>query len=419
MKTLKILILLAFFTACCYSQQGWFVQNSGTPQNVNAIYFLNYNLGFAGCNGGLLLKTGNGGSSWSVLHTFTADIKRVKFFDHLTGMVFSDDGIYKTSDGGFNWIQLNSTSGVLDFSYSNEFNMIASYSNGSILRSTNGGVHWGVIYPLGSVSPGVCSIESYSGFAAVSNMIGNTSYHSVYRTTNGGSQWNMFYQVTTSSGAGKTGDLMFVNADTGYYSLRTGNVNYICCYNGISWSQKQVSSFQNSLYFSNSRSGWSAGENGTIYKTTNAGINWLQNYTPNNVNLNAIQFVNDQTGWAAGEGGLIMKTTTSGITFVSAISTTIPEVYSLSQNYPNPFNPVTRVKFQIPFLKGVMEGQGVLTRLTVYDALGKVAAVLIHQHLQPGTYETDWDASAFPSGVYYYSMESENFKQTRKMVLIK
>lgn len=413
MKTLKILILFALMSACTFSQQGWYVQNSGTSQTVNTIYFLNYNLGFAGCNGGLLLKTGNGGNSWSVLYNFTADIKRVKFFDHLTGMVFSNDGIYKTTDGGFNWIQLNSTGGVLDFSYSNEYNMMASYSNGSILRSTDAGLHWGVIYPLGSISPGVCSIESYSGFAAVSNVIGNTSYHSIYKTTNGGSQWNLFYQVTTSSGTGKTGDLLFVSADTGYYTLKTGNINYICCYNGISWSQKQVSSFQNSLYFSSSSSGWSAGENGTIYKTTNAGNNWLQNYTPNTVNLNAIQFVNDLTGWAAGESGLIMKTTTAGLTFVSSVSTTIPEAYSLSQNYPNPFNSLTRIKFAVSGTTGAK------TILSVYDMLGHKVTVLVNQELQPGTYAADWDASAFPSGIYYYRLESGTFAETKKMVLVK
>jgi len=418
MKTFKILILLAFFTACSYSQPGWFVQNSGTSQTVNTIYFLNYNLGFAGCNGGVFLKTGNGGNSWSVLYNFTTDIKRVKFFDHLTGMVFSNDGIYKTTDGGFNWIQLNSTSGVLDFSYSNEYNMMASYSNGSILRSTNGGLLWGVIYPLGSVSPGVYSMESYSGFAAVSNIIGSTSYHNIYRTTNGGSQWSLFYQVTTSAGAGRTGDLLFVSADTGYYSLKTGNLNYICSYNGNAWSQRQVSSFQNSLYFSNSRSGWSAGENGTIYKTTNAGNNWLQNYTPNNVHLNAIQFVNDQTGWAAGESGLIMKTTSSGITFVSGIGNTVPGAYSLSQNYPNPFNPVTHFRFSI--------ADPGLVKMTIYDALGSEVAVILDQQMQPGIYETDWDASAYPSGVYYYRLQvlradysKDVFTETRKMVLIK
>lgn len=104
---------------------------------------------------------------------------------------------------------------------------------------------------------------------------------------------------------------------------------------------------------------------------------------------------------------------TSILVGINQLSTEVPENCSLSQNYPNPFNPVTKVKFSI---NGTSHKQ---TLVSVYDILGREVAVLVNRLLQPGSYETDWDASAFPSGVYYYSMESESFKQTRKMVLIK
>ncbi len=102
---------------------------------------------------------------------------------------------------------------------------------------------------------------------------------------------------------------------------------------------------------------------------------------------------------------------------ISQIGTEIPEDYSLSQNYPNPFNPVTKIKFNIP--QNETTHRVVSTSLIVYDALGRVIAVLVNQQLQPGTYEADWDASAFPSGVYYYKLESGDFTETKKMVLIK
>jgi photosystem II stability/assembly factor-like uncharacterized protein len=413
MKIRKFVIIIFFSVINIYSQPGWFIQNSGTTQNINSIYILNYNLGFAACNGGLLLKTGNGGNSWNLLYTFNSDVKRVRFFDHLTGFVFTNDGIYKTTDGGNNWIQLNNTSGVLDFSYANEYNMMASYSNGSILRSTDGGMHWGVIYPLNSVSPGVCSMESYSGFAAISNIIGNTSYHNIYKTTNGGSQWSLFCQATTSQGTGRTGDLFFINQDTGYYSVKLNNNNFIYSFNGTNWNQRSVNNFQNCLYFNNAKTGWSAGEGGSIYKTTNAGNNWYQSTTPGTANLTGIQFANDLTGWASGENGLILKTTNAGITGFSQITSEIPEKFSLSQNYPNPFNPVTKIKFDI---SGTSAAQ---TFLFVYDLLGREVAVLVNEELQPGSYEADWDASAYPSGVYYYKLESGSFTETKKMILIK
>jgi len=98
----------------------------------------------------------------------------------------------------------------------------------------------------------------------------------------------------------------------------------------------------------------------------------------------------------------------SGVEFTSS---TAPNNYTLYQNYPNPFNPSTNIKFDIPKSGNV--------RITVYDITGKQIAELLNQNLSPGTYETNWDADGFGSGVYFYSLEAEGFKETRKMLLIK
>jgi hypothetical protein len=85
--------------------------------------------------------------------------------------------------------------------------------------------------------------------------------------------------------------------------------------------------------------------------------------------------------------------------------------FSLRQNYPNPFNPVTNIEFSIPSSQNVI--------LQVYNALGEEAALLVNNRLSGGVYSVDWDASAFPSGVYFYSLRAGDFNETRKMVLIK
>ena len=107
---------------------------------------------------------------------------------------------------------------------------------------------------------------------------------------------------------------------------------------------------------------------------------------------------------------------------INVLSTETPEKFSLSQNYPNPFNPVTKIKFSIP--QNETTQGAISTRLIIYDALGKELAILVNQQLQPGTYEADWDASSYPSGVYYYKLKVETsqrdvFTETKKMVLIK
>jgi len=98
---------------------------------------------------------------------------------------------------------------------------------------------------------------------------------------------------------------------------------------------------------------------------------------------------------------------------INNVNSEIPEIFSLSQNYPNPFNPTTKIKFDI---SGSSAAQ---TFLYVYDLIGREIAVLVNQHLKPGTYEVDFDGSNLPSGVYYYKLESGGFIETKKMVLIK
>ncbi len=98
-------------------------------------------------------------------------------------------------------------------------------------------------------------------------------------------------------------------------------------------------------------------------------------------------------------------------------NSTSVQVFSLSQNYPNPFNPVTKIMFSIPLNETTR--RVVSTKLIVYDVLGEEVTVLINQQMQPGSYEADWDASAYPSGVYYYRLVSGSYTKTKKMVLLK
>ena len=101
---------------------------------------------------------------------------------------------------------------------------------------------------------------------------------------------------------------------------------------------------------------------------------------------------------------------------IRTISNNNPEKYNLYQNYPNPFNPVTRIKFNIPSF--IRRGAGVVI-LKVFDVIGREIMTLVNEQLNPGTYEVTWDATNFSSGVYFYSLETKEYRETRKMVVIK
>jgi len=89
----------------------------------------------------------------------------------------------------------------------------------------------------------------------------------------------------------------------------------------------------------------------------------------------------------------------------------IPKTYSLSQNYPNPFNPTTNIKFSIP--------KNSVVKLTIYDLTGRVVETLVDGQLNAGNYAYDFDASNIASGVYFYKLQSDNFTDVKKMMLIK
>jgi len=88
-----------------------------------------------------------------------------------------------------------------------------------------------------------------------------------------------------------------------------------------------------------------------------------------------------------------------------------PNSSVLYQNYPNPFNPVTNIKFSIGKLSNV--------KITIYDLLGRELTRLIENELRAGTYIINWNASNYPSGVYFYKLEAGEFTSVNKMVLIK
>ena len=99
---------------------------------------------------------------------------------------------------------------------------------------------------------------------------------------------------------------------------------------------------------------------------------------------------------------------------VQQVNTITPMNYKLYPAYPNPFNPATKIRFAIPSGSSVAQ-----TFLSVYDILGKEVAMLVKQNLQPGTYEVEWNASAYPSGVYFYRLAVGNFTASGKMTMIK
>lgn len=88
-----------------------------------------------------------------------------------------------------------------------------------------------------------------------------------------------------------------------------------------------------------------------------------------------------------------------------------PLGFNLDQNYPNPFNPSTTIDYTLP--------ENSFVTLKVYDVLGNAIATLVNDNEDAGNHSIVFDAQDLPSGIYLYKIESGNFREVRKMILLK
>ncbi len=440
MRTLKfaiVLVTLTFFSHPVYSQ--WFQQSSGVTLQLYSVFFVNANTGFIASDSGKVLRTTNGGTNWisSTPIGDTVSFRSVYFVDANTGfiagryLIFSPlvakPIIIKTTNGGLSWSSAINDSGYTLWSVS-FINANTGFATGglydagpdTLVETTNGGASWhtstlgngyliyvtfrdantgfviahtGIMYKTTNTGANwnlnnnfsiqfvqsAAFIDNNTGFAVGGNSIGSDSSSEIFRTTDGGSSWNSVYV----DHRGVINDIKFVNSNTGF---ATGTF--------------ETSVPNDSLP-------------GRILKSTNSGLSWYVDTVFANLSrFISLSFADQNTGYAVGGNGVILKTTTGGNPIgIQQISSEVPKTFSLSQNYPNPFNPSTKIKFALP--------KAAFTKISIYDVLGREASVIVNEQLNAGSYEINWNAENLPSGVYFYKIESGDFTDSKKMILVK
>ncbi|KAA3613055.1 MAG: DUF4397 domain-containing protein [Calditrichaeota bacterium] len=155
-------------------------------------------------------------------------------------------------------------------------------------------------------------------------------------------------------------------------------------------------------------------DNNTIVATFNADLSGLSGGAAAVFASGFLSPDNDQNG--AGFG--IFAALPTGdvvefgiITSIETIGEAIPSKFELKQNYPNPFNPSTTINFNL------VSNQK--TTLKVYDISGREVAELLSDNLSAGSYSINFDASNLSSGIYFYSLQTGNIVETRRMTLVK
>ncbi|MDI6804748.1 MAG: T9SS type A sorting domain-containing protein [Bacteroidota bacterium] len=107
----------------------------------------------------------------------------------------------------------------------------------------------------------------------------------------------------------------------------------------------------------------------------------------------------------------LSKSSTSDKLIIEKENSIMPPSFMLHQNYPNPFNPLTIINYHLPFNN--------YTTLKIYDVLVREIATLVDEYKEAGYYEVNWDAVSVPTGVYLYKLNSGNFVDVKKLILLK
>lgn len=102
---------------------------------------------------------------------------------------------------------------------------------------------------------------------------------------------------------------------------------------------------------------------------------------------------------------------TTGIIGIDPFGNYTPEEFSLSQNYPNPFNPVTVINYGLKASGSV--------KISIFNAIGENIGVILNKVQNAGMHSVTWDATGYPSGVYFYKLEAGSFTEIKKMILAK
>ena len=147
------------------------------------------------------------------------------------------------------------------------------------------------------------------------------------------------------------------------------------------------------------------GRGGKILHTTDGGINWTDQAITD-IDLNDIFITGQNHGWAVGDGGTILHGEKTG--FVGVKNLPLPVLKNLIRVYPNPFDTQVSLSYKLQ--------QNSLVSLTVYDITGHIVSRTSHGMQPRGMHEIVYNAKAFPAGIYFFKLKTNEHIQTCKLI---
>ncbi len=332
-----------------------------------------YKIGDTTYYSGFICASSNAGQSWEVLTSVAGHVTKISMFNCLDGLALTDKAFYRTTDGGKSWhltfvsetktpslisIPSEKKNSAVVFIYGNQY---ATYPLDQLSYTTNKGATWSDIdFDLPTFYP----IEGFASIDGPSNLFMSFGTVGFAAQT---SPTSVVYQPPDMNRIPPSGTFT-VSPDT--LPPNGGEVS-------LSW------------------------------KSDDAEVAWLgPGFGQVDPGGSKKVKVNGPT-----EFSLRLQNQWGSTNYVVSVSGVPFSEYSLSQNFPNPFNPSTTIEFNLPVTTHVS--------LEIYNVLGQKMTTLEEGYIAAGQNKILWDASKFPSGIYFYRLSVGTNSYTRKLLLLK
>ncbi len=242
--------------------ENWRTITGAAPGDLNAVSFINQNVGYAAGPKGQLIKTVDQGASWQPIATQeTSEFIALRFFSATLGYGLLSRRLVKTIDGGQSWERPSETLSGLRNLY---------------------------------------MIDENVGYVS--------STRALWKTIDGGANWT---EVNTGPWSGFINAIYFTGNGTGRVSIDNGDV-YSTTDGGANWQRISTRRYIKAWSWINSNIVYGLWDNGGLWKSTDGGANWQRKTSRVGLNLNSIDFVSEQEGYAVGDRGNLYKTTNGG-----------------------------------------------------------------------------------------------------------
>ncbi len=339
----------------------WVQSNGPYGGNIRCLVVSGTNI-FAGTGGGGVFLSIDKGANWTAVNTGLANTNVYSLAVSGTNLYAgTNGGVFLSTDNGTNWKAINTglTNTYVTHLATSGTNLFAG-TLGGVFLSTNNGTSWT------AVNTGLTNTITHCLAVSGTNLFVGTD-GGVFLSTNNGTSW-------TAVNSGLVNSVHALSANGAYLFAGTFD-------GGISLSTI----------------------NGTSWTAVNTGLTnmWVRSLAFSGTNLFA----------GTNGSGALKRPMSEMVTVVDKTTTNLPAQLTLEQNYPNPFNPSTIIPFSLP--------SKTFVSLKIFDVMGREASTLLSDELHAGSYSHQWNASAFPSGMYFYRLQAGSCTETKRLIIVR